>query len=122
MIEGSFDGRAIGRQQLLQLLRDACASASALCEDPAISSELWQGRARSAIRSCAMLHRGLINSHPPIADELYILSTEIQIALAAQSDVALFAERLQRIRRAILRLQQSRIDSQRPQDSSGLHA
>jgi len=63
-----------------------------------------------------MLHRGLINSHPPIADELHILSTEIQIALAAQSHQSLFDERLQRIRDSILRLQQSRIVTDRPEE------
>lgn len=116
MTDYSVDGRAIGRQQLLQLLRDACANASALCEGPPVSEALWQDRARNAIRSCRMLHRGLVNSHPQIADELHILSTEIQIGLAAQSHPSLFGERLQRIRDSILRLQQSRIDSQGPED------
>jgi hypothetical protein len=65
-----------------------------------------------------MLHRGLVSSHPQIADELHILSTEIQIALAAQPHHALFAERLQRIHDSILRLQQSRIDTDRPEQRS----
>jgi hypothetical protein len=65
-----------------------------------------------------MLQRGLVNSHPQIADELHILSTEIQIALAAQSHQPLFAERVQRIRDAILRLQQSRIDDDRAEERS----
>lgn len=116
MTDYSVDGRAIGRQQLIQLLRDACANASVLCEGPPVSPALWQDRARNAIRSCRMLYRGLVNSHPPIADELHILSTEIQIALAAQSHQSLFDERLQRIRNSILRLQQSRIVTDRPEE------
>lgn len=114
MSERIIDGRSIGRQQLLQLLRDACAGAGALCGDSTISPGLWQDRAKSAIKSCSMLQRGLFNSHPQLADDLHILATEIQIALAAQSHEALFAERVQRIRGAILRLQQSNIDGDRP--------
>lgn len=113
MTERTFDGRAIGRQQLLQLLRDVCVSASALCDGVPISPSLWQDRAKSAIKSCGMLQRGLVNSHPQLADELHILSTEIQIALAAQSHEPLFAERVQRIRVVTLRLQQSNIDGER---------
>jgi hypothetical protein len=113
MTDHGIDGRAIGRQQLLQLVRDACANASALCEDAAISPNEWQHRATSTIKSCGMLQRGLVNSHPQLADELHILSTEIQIALAAQSDQALFAERIQRVRDSILRLQQSKIGNDR---------
>jgi hypothetical protein len=116
MTDYSVDGRAIGRQQLLQLLRDACANASALCEGRSVSPALWEDRARNAIKSCGMLHRGLVNSHPQIADELHILSTEIHIALAAQSHQSLFDERLQRIRDSILRLQQSRTVTDRPEE------
>lgn len=110
MTERIMDGRAIGRQQLLQLLRDVCVSANALCDDVPISPGLWEDRAKSAIKSCSRLQRGLVNSHPQVADDLHILSTEIQIALAAQSHQALFAERVQRIRDAMLRVQQSKID------------
>jgi hypothetical protein len=116
MTDHSVNGRAIGRQQLLQLLRDACAIANALCDDPSVSAGQWQDRAGNAIRSCGMLQRGLVNSHPQIADELHILSTEIQIALAAQSHQALFADRVQRIRDSILRLQELKIDSDRPEE------
>jgi hypothetical protein len=113
MTDHIIDGRATGRQQLLQLLRDACASAAMLCDSAVIASGQWQDRARPAIKSCAMLQRGLINSHPQLADELHILATEIQIALAAQPHDALFAERIQKIRDAILRVQQSGIDGDR---------
>jgi hypothetical protein len=118
MMDRVIDGRAIGRQHLLQLIRDACASANVLCSDPSVSASLWQDRARSTIRACGMLQRGLVNSHPHLADELHILVTEIQIALAAQSDQALFSDRIQRIRGAIERVQQSNIDIDRPDDRS----
>lgn len=119
MIDLIIDGRSIGRQQLFQLLRDACASASTLCNDSEVSPGLWQDRAKSAIRSCSMLQRGLVNSHPQLADELHILATEIQIALAARSHEPLFAERVQKVRDAILRVQQSSIDGGRQDDPGG---
>lgn len=113
MTDRIIDGRATGRQQLLQLLRDVCASAATLCDNAVITSGQWQDRAKPAIRSCGMLQRGLINSHPQLADELHLLAIEIQIALAAQSHDALFAERIQKIKDAILRVQQSGIDGDR---------
>ena len=106
MTEHIIDGRATGRQQLLHMLRDICSGASALCEYQALTPGLWQDRAKPAIKSCAALQRGLAKSHPQLADELHILATEIQIALAAQDDQALFSARVQRVREAIQRLQQ----------------
>jgi hypothetical protein len=116
MTDFIIDGRSIGRQQLLQLLRDVCASAGTLCSDAAVGPALWQDRAKGAIRSCSMLQRGLVNSHPRLADELHILATEIQIALAAQSHQPLFVERVQKVRDAILRVQQTSIDTGRQDD------
>lgn len=113
MTDRIIDGRATGRQQLLQLLREVCTSAATLCDSAVIASGQWQDRAKPAIKSCAMLQRGLINSHPQLADELHLLGAEIQIALAAQSHDALFAERIQKIKDAILRVQQSGIDGER---------
>jgi hypothetical protein len=102
-----IDGRATGRQQLLHLLREVCDAAGVLCEPAILTSGIWQDRAAAAIRSCTILQRGLYNSHPQLADELHILATEIQIALAAQTHDALFAARIDRIRETILHLQQS---------------
>lgn len=113
MADHIIDGRATGRQQLLQLLRDVCASASLLCDSALVASGRWQDRAKTAIASCVMLQRGLVGSHPRLADDLHILATEIQIALAAQSDDQLFEARIHKIRDAIHRLQQSGIDSER---------
>jgi hypothetical protein len=109
MTDRIIDGRVIGRQHLIQLLRDACTSASGLC-DASISPSLWQDRAKSAIRTCNLSQRSLVTSHPELSDELHILSTEIQIALAAQSHQALFAERVKRIRAAVQHVQESNID------------
>ncbi|MGV3633621.1 MAG: hypothetical protein ACO1NY_04680 [Pseudorhodoplanes sp.] len=119
MTDHGFEGRATGRQQILHLLREACANASALCENSFVDPSLWRDRAKSAVRSCGMLQRAVVNSHPQLADELHILSTEIQIALAAQPHQPLFAERVQRIRDAVLRLQQSRIEADRPDERGG---
>jgi hypothetical protein len=106
MADHIIDGRVTGRQQLLHLLRDACAGASALCEQHVIASGHWPERAAPAVKACVVLQRGLIQSHPQLADQLHILATEIQIALAAQSDDALFAARVARIRDAVRQLQQ----------------
>lgn len=106
MTEHIIDGRATGRQQLLHMLRDVCHGAGALCEYQALTPGLWQDRAKPAIKSCAMLQRGLARSHPQLADGLHILATEIQIAIAAQDDNALFSTRVQRIRDAVKRVQQ----------------
>jgi hypothetical protein len=106
MTDRIIDGRATGRQQLLHLLRDVCNGAGALCDYQAIAPGLWQDRAKPALKSCALLQRGLNTSHPQLADELHILATEIQIALAAQDDHALFPTRIERIRQAVQRVQQ----------------
>jgi hypothetical protein len=108
-----IDGRAVGRQQLLQLLREMCDSALALCERELINSDEWQSRAKLALSSCVMLHRGVLGSHPKLADELHILAAEIQIALAAKGDEALFAARIQKIRDAIRRVQDTGVDADR---------
>lgn len=100
-----IDGTATGRQQLLHLLRDVCNGVTALCDSSATASAHWQERAGPAIKACAALQRGLIKSHPQLADQLHIIAAEIQIALAAQSDHALFAARVQKIRDAVLHLQ-----------------
>lgn len=105
MTEHIIDGRATGRQQLLHLLRDACSGAGDLCEKPVIASGHWPERADSALKACALLQRGLIQSHPRLADQLHILAAKIQIALAAQSDEALFATRIPHIREAVRQLQ-----------------
>lgn len=103
-----IDGSATGRQQLLHLLRDVCNAASGLCDKAVINSGQWAERAQPALKACSILQRGLINSHPALADELHMLGTEIQIALAAQSeDETLFNARVERIREAIDRLQRS---------------
>jgi hypothetical protein len=107
MSEHVIDGRATGRQQILQMLRDVCAAGSALCEQQAIASARWPERAESAVRACALLQRGMIRSHPQLADALHLLSAEIQIALAAQSDDTIFAARIPRIREAVRYLQQT---------------
>lgn len=114
MTDRIIDGRVTGRQHLLQMLREVCAGAAALCDDTAISSAHWQDRAKPAIKSCVLLQRGVIGSHPQLADDLHLLATEIQIALAAQSDGALFAARVQRIRDAIRRLEQFGADGVGP--------
>jgi hypothetical protein len=100
-----IDGSATGRQQLLHLLRDLCNAASELCDKSVISSGQWPDRAPPALKACGILQRGLVNSHPELSDQLHMLGTEIQIALAAQSDEALFAARIQRVRDAIHRIQ-----------------
>jgi hypothetical protein len=105
-----INGRATARQHLLQLLRDVCNNATALCERDLIKSGQWQARAKPAISACVMLQRGIIGSHPKLSDELHILATEIRIALAAQADEALFAARIQKIRDAIRRVQHLGID------------
>jgi hypothetical protein len=110
MTDHIIDGHAIGRQQLLQMLREVCISASALCDSAVIASGQWQDRAGPAVKSCFILQRGLISSHPQLADELHLLATEIQIALAAQSDNEVFAARIQKIKDTIHRLQQSDIN------------
>jgi hypothetical protein len=81
-----------------------------LCERDLIKSGQWQARAKPAIGSCVMLQRGVISSHPKLSDELHILATEIQIALAAQADEPLFAARIQKIRDAVRRVQHIGID------------
>lgn len=101
-----IDGGATGRQQLLHLLREACDGAGTLCEPVVITSGIWQDRAKPAIKSCIALQRGLYKSHPQLADELHLLATEIQIALAAQGDDTVFAARIDKIRETVLRLQQ----------------
>lgn len=100
-----IDGRATGRQQLLHMLRDVCNGVAALCDQATATSAHWQDRAKPAIKACAALQRGLIVSHPHLADQLHIVVAEIQIALAAQSDNALFAARVQKVRDAVLHLQ-----------------
>jgi hypothetical protein len=112
-----IDGRTISRQQLLHVLRDACTSASGLC-DASISPSLWQDRAKSAIKICSFSQRCLVSSHPHLSDELHILATEIQIALAAQDHPSLFAERVRRIRAAVQHVQESNIDVDRPEVSA----
>ena len=109
-----IDGSATSRQHLLQLVRDVCANATALGGRDLIESGQWQDRAKAAIKSCVALQRGLISSHPKLADELHLLATEIQIALAAQSHDALFAARVEKIQAAIRRVQQSDVDGDRP--------
>jgi hypothetical protein len=111
MIDHIIDGRATGRQQLLQLLREVCIGASALCDSAVIATGQWQDRAEPALKSCMLLQRGLISSHPQLADELHLLATEIQIASAAQSDSELFAARIQKIKDMVHRLQHSEINS-----------
>lgn len=113
MNDDIINGRAIGRQQLLQVLRDVCTGATALCESDLIKSGQWQHRAKSAFNSCIGLQRGIMGSHPKLADELHILGTEIQIALAAQADAPVFAARIQKIRDAVRRVQQLGIDRER---------
>ena len=108
------DGRAIGRQQLLQLLRDVCNNAIALCERDLINSSQWPSRARLTINSCATMQRGVLGSYPKLADELHILATEIHIAVAAKEHDDLFASRIQKIREAIRRVQQVGFESDRP--------
>jgi hypothetical protein len=107
MSDRFIDGGATGRQQLLHLLRDVCNAASVLCDQTVIKSGQWAERAQPAIKACAILQRGLVNSHPAVSDDLHMLGTEIQIALAAQSDETLFPARVQRIREAIHRVQLS---------------
>jgi hypothetical protein len=114
MTDRFIDGRVISRQQLLQMLRDVCTSAAELGGRDLVGSGQWQDRAKAAVNACTMLQRGLISSHPHLADELHFLATEIQIALAAQSHDALFVARLEKIRAAIRRVQQSDLDSDRP--------
>ena len=114
MSDRIIDGSATSRQHLLQLLRDLCTSAAALGGRDVIESGHWQDRAKGVIKSCVLLQRGLIGSHPSVADELHLLATEIQIALAAQSHDALFAARIERVQAAIRRVQQSRMDSDKP--------
>jgi len=108
-----INGRVIGRQQLLQMLRDVCTSATTLCESDLIKSGQWRHRAQPTFNSCIRLQRGIIGSHPKLADELYVLAAEIQIALAAQADASLFAARIQKIRDAVRRVQQLGIDADR---------
>jgi hypothetical protein len=107
MSDRIIDGGATGRQQLLHLLRDVCNAASVLCDKTVIGSGQWEERAQPAIKACAILQRGLVNSHPAVSDELHMLGTEIQIAIAAQSDETLFPARIERVRDAIRRLQLS---------------
>jgi hypothetical protein len=110
MTDHIIDGRVTSRQHLLQLLRGVCTGAAALGERDLLASGQWQDRAKAAISSCVQLQRGLISSHPNLADHLHILATEIQIALEAQSHDALFAARIEKIQAAIRRLQQSGLD------------
>jgi hypothetical protein len=111
MTDRIIDGRVTSRQHLLQLLRDVCASVTALCGRDLIGSGQWQDRAKAAVKACTTLQRGLIASHPKLADQLHILATEIQIALGSQSHDALFASRIEKIRAAIRRVEQSGLDS-----------
>ena len=113
MTDRIIDGRTMGRRQLLQMLRDVCADASGLCDEALIASGRWQHRAEPTVKSCVLLQRGLISSHPQVADELHILSTEILIALAARPHDALFAARIQKIRDVVHRLHQSDIAGDR---------
>ncbi len=106
-----IDGRVTSRQQLLQMLREVCTSAGALSGRDLIDSAQWQDRAKAAIKSCVLLQRGLNASHPHLADELHILATEIEIALAARSHDALFAARIDKIQAAVRRVQQSNLES-----------
>jgi hypothetical protein len=110
MIDGIINGRVTSRQQLVQMLRDVCTNAAALSGRDLIGSGRWPDRAEAAIKSCIALQRGLIASHPLLADELHILATEIQIALAAQSHDALFAARIEKIQAAVRRVQQSNLE------------
>ncbi len=110
MTDRIIDGRVTSRQHLLQLLRDVCASATALCGRDLIESGQWGDRAKAAFQACAGLQRGLIASHPKLADQLHILAAEIQIALAAQSHDALFASRIEKIRAAIRRVERTGLD------------
>ena len=109
----TINARPTARQQMLQLLRDVCNGAVALCERELIKSGQWQARAKPALSACIMMHRGVAGSHPKLADELHILAAEIQIALAAQADEALFASRILKIREAVRRVQQVGIDGDR---------
>lgn len=114
MTDHIIDGRVTSRQHLLQLLRGVCTGAAALGERDLLASGQWQDRAKAAISSCVQLQRGLISSHPNLADHLHILATEIQIALAARSHDALFAARIEKIHAAIRRVQQSGLDGDQP--------
>lgn len=114
MTDPVIDGRTVGRRQLLQMLRDVCTEGMALCDKTLGASERWKDRADSVIRSCVRLQRGLIGSHPAVADELHMLSTEIQIALAARPHESLFAARLQKVKDVLLRLQYVDIGGDRP--------
>ncbi len=114
MSDHIIDGRVTSRQHLLQLLRGVCNDAAALDERELLASGQWEGRAKAAISSCVQLQRGLNNSHPNLADQLHILATEIQIALEARSHDALFASRIEKIRAAIRRVQQTGLDGDRP--------
>lgn len=109
-----IDGRTIGRQQLLQLVRDACASTLALADAEAMSPFQWQERAKSAIKTCSALQRGLIHSHSQAADELHMLVSEIQIAIAAQDHHDIFAARLEKIKAAVRRLEQNDFTADSP--------
>ena len=111
MTDRIIDGRVTSRQHLLQVLRDVCAGATALCERELVASGQWEDRAKAAISSCAQLQRGLNNSHPKLADQLHILATEIQIALEARPHEALFAARIEKIRAAIRRVEQLGLDA-----------
>lgn len=110
MTDQIIDGRATSRQQLLQMLRGVCDHAAALGQRELLASGQWEDRAKAAIASCVQLQRGLNSSHPNLADHLHILATEIQIAREARPHDALFAARIEKIKGAIRRLQQSGFD------------
>lgn len=107
MTQHIIDGSATARQQLLQMLRDVCIGCATLCDNSAATPELWQERAKNAIKACMTLQRGLIRSHPALADELHMLATHIQIAIAAQSDEALHRARVEKVRDAVVHLHQT---------------
>lgn len=113
MTDHIIDGRVTSRQHLLQLLRGVCTGAAALSERELLASGQWEGRAKAAYQACATLQRGLIASHPKLADQLHMLATEIQIALAAQTHNDLFASRIEKIRAAIRRVEQTGLDVDR---------
>lgn len=117
MTDRIIDGRSISRQTLLQLLRGVCTSAAALCGRDLVGSAQWEDRAKETVDECTTLQRGLNASHPKLADELHTLATEIRIALAARPHDALFAARIEKIRAAIHRVQQSDGQPDSPGDS-----
>lgn len=107
-----IDGNAIGRQQILQMLRDVCAASTDLCDADVSSDAEWPKRAQAVVKNCMSLQRGLIRSHPRVADDLHLLASEIQIACAAQSDAAIFSSRIRRIRDAVRRIQQLPVEAE----------